>query len=105
MLVALAPPDRRGAPGDADVTLTVATTRWEGLGSGHGHRRARRVEVVAGGRREADRPRRIELWLPSPDPAVPSAPSARVGPDTDTHTDTAGGALAPVVPHTRRRSG
>jgi hypothetical protein len=54
----------------ADVALTVVDATWEGLGAGHGHLRARRVTVSAGGRREAARPRRTELWLPSADGAV-----------------------------------
>lgn len=54
----------------ADVTLEVVRAEWEGLGEGHGHLRARRVTVSGGGRREAARPRRAELWLPSVDGAV-----------------------------------
>ena len=57
-------------PEKADVTLDVAGATWEGLGEGHGHLRSRRVTVVGGGRREAARPRRAELWLPSVDGAV-----------------------------------
>lgn len=47
--------------------LTIASTggRWEGIGDGHGHLRARRVGVEASGRRGAARPRSLELWLPS----------------------------------------
>lgn len=52
-------------PEKSDVTLTVTESDWEGLGIGHGHLRARRVTVVGGGRREAVRPRRAELWLPA----------------------------------------
>jgi hypothetical protein len=61
-------------PEAADVTLTVTVTTWEGLGDGHGHLRARRAVVEAGGRRGAARPRRAELWLPGPDGAVAVAP-------------------------------
>lgn len=57
-------------PEGADVTFTVADATWEGLGEGHGHLRSRRVSVEAGGRREAARPRRAELWLPSADGTV-----------------------------------
>jgi hypothetical protein len=61
-------------PQAADVSLTVVATAWEGLGRGHGHLRARRVTVAAGGRRGADRPRRADLWLPGPGGALASAP-------------------------------
>lgn len=60
----------RSWPEGADVTLEVADATWEGLGEGHGHLRARRVTVTAGGRREAARHRQAELWLPSVDGAV-----------------------------------
>lgn len=53
-----------GAWEGADVRLAVAGSEWQGLGEGHGHLRARRVEVVAEGRRAATRPRRALLWLP-----------------------------------------
>lgn len=59
-----------GWPEGADVTLEVTESCWEGLADGHGHLRARRVTVVGGGRREASRPRRSELWLPSVDGLV-----------------------------------
>jgi hypothetical protein len=96
VLVVLAPVGERGGGSalEPDVALTVTATRWEGLGQGHGHLRARRVEVVAGGRRDADRPTRLPLWLPSPDPAVPVAPASPGG-EADTAT---AGDLAPVVP-------
>jgi hypothetical protein len=57
-------------PEGADAALTVVDATWEGLGEGHGHLRARRVVVEAGGRRGSARPRRAELWLPSADGAV-----------------------------------
>lgn len=64
----------------ADVTLTVpdGAVRWEGLEDGHGHLQGRRVTVVGGGRREAARPRTVELWLPSPDGEIEVAPPAPV---------------------------
>jgi hypothetical protein len=56
----------RRAPGQgADLRLDVVAGRWEGVGDGHGHLRRRRVTVEAGGRREAARPRRVDLWLPA----------------------------------------
>lgn len=49
----------------ADLRLDIVAARWEGVGDGHGHLRRRRVTVEAGGRREAARPRRVDLWLPA----------------------------------------
>jgi hypothetical protein len=79
---------RLGSSGDwaeaADASLTVVSTAWEGLGQGHGHLRARRAVVEAGGRRGLDRARRTTLWLPGPggvlgvaDPAVVPLPTRR----------------------------
>lgn len=48
-----------------DVSFEVVRSRWEGLGDGHGHLRARRVTVEVSGRREAARHRRVDLWLPA----------------------------------------
>ena len=50
----------------ADVRLSVASCAWEGLSSGHGRLRARRMDVVATGRGAAARERRMSLWLPAP---------------------------------------
>jgi hypothetical protein len=61
-----------GWPGGADVRLTVTGAAWEGMGDGHGHLRARRVEVVASGRGAAARERRVSLWLPAADGGVAS---------------------------------
>lgn len=52
-------------PTEPDVTLTADPGRWEGVGLGHGHLRARRVGVRAAGRRDAARPRSTEIWLPA----------------------------------------
>src|SRR4051812_18910997 len=54
----------------ADVRLTVEGMAWQGLGKGHGNLRARRLDVVAGGRGAAGRERRVSLWLPAPDGGV-----------------------------------
>jgi hypothetical protein len=55
-------------PGERSVLrLTVTSSRWEGLGAGWGHLRGRRVTVESGGRGEASRGRRAELWLPGPE--------------------------------------
>jgi hypothetical protein len=58
-----------------DLVLSAGGSRWEGLGSGHGHLRARRVEVTVTGRRGADRPRRATVWLPGPDGEIAPAPA------------------------------
>lgn len=68
----------RGWPEGADVSLEVTDARWEGLADGHGHLQSRRVTVVGGGRREAARPRRSELWLPSIDGTVEVVPAEPV---------------------------
>ncbi|MEO6120821.1 MAG: hypothetical protein ABIP72_01510 [Acidimicrobiales bacterium] len=54
----------------ADVRLGVVASRWEGMGQGCGHLRARRVEVEAQGRGAAARPFRTSLWLPAEDGRV-----------------------------------
>jgi hypothetical protein len=58
-------PGRAGWPECPDLRLIVGNTRWDGIGSGDGHLRQRRVTVTATGRRSASRPRQRELWLPS----------------------------------------
>lgn len=58
---------------EADVRLACLDAQWDGLGDGHGHLRARRIEVESGGRRAASRTRRIALWLPGPDGAIATA--------------------------------
>lgn len=61
-------------PERSHVRLSVEAGTWEGLGpAGCGHLTARRVVVVAGGRGEAARPRRAELWLPSDTGGVEAA--------------------------------
>jgi hypothetical protein len=68
---------RRGAvlvlAGDVDGFVADAQVRararWEGLGDGHGHLRARRVAVQVHGRR-VPRPRHVELWAPGADGRV-----------------------------------
>jgi hypothetical protein len=63
----------------ADVRLTVAGARWEGLGSGHGRLTARRLEVETGGRRSPI-PYRTTLWLPDPSGRVVVEPPDNVRP-------------------------
>jgi hypothetical protein len=54
----------------ADLRLAVTSSAWQGLGQGHGHLLARRVEVSIAGRGAATRERRFLLWLPSPDGTI-----------------------------------
>ena len=63
-------PGRAGWPEPPDVRLTVDAGRWDGIGQGTGYLRRRRLTVTATGRRSAARPRRHDLWLPSPTGAV-----------------------------------
>jgi hypothetical protein len=74
------------SPVEADLHLTGVEARWQGLGRGHGHLRARRLVVEAGGRRRAARVRRVELWLPDAEGAVTvaaAAPASYAGSDAD----------------------
>jgi hypothetical protein len=99
------PAPRRPGAWPADVTLTVATGRWEGLGDGHGHLRRRRVRVEAEGRGRASRPRRADLWLPSDQGRAVSLPT--LGGSNGTAPTTAfepptGGPGSTVVPFPER---
>ncbi|GAB2482045.1 hypothetical protein [Jatrophihabitans fulvus] len=69
---------------NADVRLTARPGEWTGIGLGSGRLRARRVEVAAGGKGAAARPRSTTLWLP--------AAGGGVEPYSSAITD-----LAPVV--------
>jgi hypothetical protein len=77
----------------ADVTLQVTQGRWEGLGTGHGRLRRRKVTVVARGRGTAARPKEITMWMPGISASSPygSPPEARprptVVPSATTSTD------------------
>jgi hypothetical protein len=64
---------RAGGWEGADLWLTVGDARWDGLADGHGHLRARQVEVRCAGRGTAARPRRIRLLLPAPLGVAPVA--------------------------------
>jgi hypothetical protein len=60
----------------ADVRLSVRRSAWDGLGQGHGHLCARRVEVAAEGRGAAARPRTVSLWLPDAEGRIRRAAAA-----------------------------
>jgi hypothetical protein len=67
----------------ADVTLQVTQGRWEGLGTGHGRLRRRKVTVVARGRGTAARPKEITMWMPGLSATPPrDSPPADRGRDT-----------------------
>lgn len=55
---------------EADIRLAVTASRWQGLGDGAGHLRARRLTIETAGRRRAARSRRVDLWLPGPTGAI-----------------------------------
>lgn len=56
-------------PGAADVRLEVSGGHWRGLDIGCGYLWGAEVEVTAGGRGAASRPRRARTWLGEPDAA------------------------------------
>jgi hypothetical protein len=64
-----------GAWEGADLRLAVKGGRWMGLGNGHGHLRARLVDVMVEGRGVAAKPRRVEVWLPGEPGLGTAAPS------------------------------
>jgi hypothetical protein len=64
VLVVLEPLGSPSWPEAPDLRLSVAAAAWDGLGSGHGYLRSRRVDVVVSGRRAAARERRASVWLP-----------------------------------------
>jgi len=66
-------------PEGAEIGLRVTQSRWLGPGRGDGHLRARRVELVIGGRRAAARATRAELWLPWSSGAPAPLEEAREG--------------------------
>jgi hypothetical protein len=58
------PSGARSWPERVDAELSISTLRWQGLGQGHGHLRARVARVDMTGRRELARPRQGEFVLP-----------------------------------------
>ncbi len=56
---------RSASPLSSDLDVRAVSPQWEGLGTGHGYLRARRVLVEASGRR-LPRLRSIDVWLPGP---------------------------------------
>jgi hypothetical protein len=75
VLVILEPgiPNRRAGsswPVPPDLRWVLVAAEWQGLGKGHGHLQARRVEIEVSGRGAAARLLRSELWLPAVDGTV-----------------------------------
>lgn len=60
----------------SEATLSVTGSNWQGLGSGTGHLRSRRMRITA--RASTGRSRTADLWLPDLQrgPWAPSAPAA-----------------------------
>jgi hypothetical protein len=78
VLVVTGPPGTWPEP--PELTLAAEVEGWEGLGSGAGTLRRRRVRVVASGRRGAERPRTAACWLPAPDGKLAERRTGRLPP-------------------------
>ena len=63
-------PGGPGGPSLPTCRLSIGDMRWDGVGTGEGYLRRRRMTVTATGRRSAARPRHHHLWLPSATGAV-----------------------------------
>lgn len=63
VLIQVAWPERTW-PQRPELSLQARPLAWSGIGAGHGHLRARQVEIVVSGRHGADRPRTARFWLP-----------------------------------------
>jgi hypothetical protein len=61
----------------ADLTLDAVRSVWQGLGTGRGRLRCRRLTVQARGRGAATRPRRVDLWLPGLGGVLPPVAAER----------------------------
>jgi hypothetical protein len=53
-------------PEPPELRLRVTGSVWRGLGRGHGHLTARRMDVLVAGRGAAAKERHTHLWLPGP---------------------------------------
>ena len=80
-------------PDAADLRFDVSSPNWSGLGQGHGHLRARKVEVQVAGRRYHGKKQAHEIMLPArnggvePAPVVTSLPERFAGADIDAMLD------------------
>ena len=79
-----------------DLGLEATVDRWQGLGFGHGCLQARLATVTATGRRSANRPSTLSVWLPGRDGRLaPAVPGTAV--PTGTAAPAATAATLPVV--------
>jgi hypothetical protein len=69
-------------PGAPDIGMEVVAQQWSGLGDGHGLLDGRHLRVEVVGRRDAGRPRRVDLALPAP-----TMSAAYAGADIDALVD------------------
>ncbi len=78
-------------PSAIDLTLSVNTLRWDGIGDGHGHLKRRLVSVSAAGRRTGAAGAPVEMWLPDARGALGAATSieATVEPAIESTVETA----------------
>jgi len=68
-----------GWPEAMHLNITAEPVQWEGLGSGHGHLRQRRLVIAATGRRAAARRRQVSVVLPGPGGPIASADDQDLG--------------------------
>lgn len=103
-------------PDRPELTLQARPLGWSGIGWGHGHLRARQVQLTISGRHGAARGRQVELWLPDEQgrlapvqadetvielPGQRSAPTQQVdpsGPPRTAHAEGAGRTVHSVPP-------
>ncbi|MGW5359505.1 hypothetical protein [Actinopolymorpha pittospori] len=90
----------------SELRLSITSSTWHGLGSGHGHLTSREVTVEATGRGTGGRRRTSRLWLPDQaggiSPALTASPVSPVSPVT-TDAATADTPDGDVIPFSERR--
>lgn len=62
----------------SEVTLRIDSSRWQGLGDGHGYLSAREVTAASVGRLGMNKPRRTQLWLPDAHSQLQSSDSSSI---------------------------
>jgi len=78
-------------PAAPDIGIEVVAQQWSGLGDGHGVLAGRNLIVEVSGRRDAGRPRRVELSLPGADGALAAYAGADIDALVDADLDLAAG--------------